>query len=259
MAVLDAYIQEVAKYVENIQKKDLPLKAFSCRKSLDEIRDELPVRVGPRDKPDIILRGETFAELGNPLAGSCAFVLWTDSPSLINDGKITLIGPDIPESAGASLPFGQVLLIGGKELQDQDHESLLQFQYVSDQIEGYMIKSAPDRVWTRVGKKAAEKGFDFETLGKALMGICKSEEPRVEAMEILFVTSSKEDVNQLDSLAVQINKISRDIIKENWKVRGYDIECASDCSSCGEKVVCDNIKDVIAVRKKDKREAEKKK
>jgi len=255
MAVLDAYIQEVAKYVEKIREKDLQVKEFTCLKSLDEIREKLPVRVGPKDKPDIILRGDTFAELGNPLAGSCAFVLWTDNPSLIHNGRITLIGPDIPESSGASLPFGQVLMIGGKEFLDKDHESLLQYQYVSDQIEGYMIKSAPDRVWTRVGKKAAEKGFNFETLGKALLGICKSEEPRVEAMEILFVTSSKEDVKQLDNLAVQINKISRDIIKENWKVRGYDIECASDCSSCGEKVVCDNIRDVIAVRKKEKKES----
>ena len=86
-----------------------------------------------------------------------------------------------------------------------------------------------------------------------MMGICKSEEPRVEAMEILFVTSSKDDVNRLNELSVQINKISKEIIKENWKVRGYDVECLSDCSSCNEKVVCDNIREVIAVRKQEKK------
>jgi len=255
MAILNAYIPEVAKYIEQMRISDRPVKEFVCPDCLEKAKLGLPVMVGPKDKPEIILRGDTFVELGNPLAGSSAFVLWTNDPSLIHDGKITLLGPDIPESSGASLPFGQVLMIGGKQFSDMDHERLVQYQYASDQIEGYMIKSAPDRVWTRVGKKAAKKGFNFETLGKALMSICRQEESRVEAMEILFVTSSKEDVKQLDELSVQINKISKEIIKENWKVRGYDVECLSDCSSCGEKVVCDNIREVIEVRKQDKKSA----
>ena len=117
-----------------------------------------------------------------------------------------------------------------------------------------MIKSAPDRVWSRVSKEAAEKGFDFETLGKALMAVVKSEEPRVEAMEVFFVTQSKEAVQGLVSMATQIRKISKDIVKENWKIRGYDIECASDCSSCGEKEVCDDIRDVISIKKRKKKE-----
>ncbi len=103
--------------------------------------------------------------------------------------------------------------------------------------------------------RAAEKGFDFETLGKALIGVVRSEEPRIEAMEIVFVTASKEVVQGLAKLAAQIRKISKDIVKENWKIRGYDIECASDCSSCGEKVVCDDIRDVISIKKRKKKEA----
>jgi CO dehydrogenase/acetyl-CoA synthase beta subunit len=169
---------------------------------------------------------------------------------LIDDGKIVLLGPDIPESPDASLPFAQILIVGGEGLSDKDHESLVQHQYVGDRIEGYMIKSAPDRVWSRVSKQAAERGFDFETLGKALIRIFKGEETRVQAMEILFVTSSKEAVEGLASLARQVRKISKDIVKENWKIRGFDIECASDCSSCGEKQVCDDIREVISVRKR---------
>jgi len=255
MSVFDAYIQKVAEYVEALRTKGLETKEFTCLEAPDRIKEGLPVRVGRNAHRGIILRSDTYLELGNPLAGSCAFVLWTEKPSLVSDGKVTLLGPDIPESAGGSLPFAQVLIVGGEELSDKDHESLVQHQYVSDRIEGYMIKSAPDRVWSRVSKDAAEKGFDFETLGKALMGIVKSEASRVQAMEIVFVTTSKEDVQGLANIAQQIRKISKDIVKENWKIRGYDIECASDCSSCGEKVVCDDIREVISVKKRKKREA----
>jgi CO dehydrogenase/acetyl-CoA synthase beta subunit len=254
MSVFDAYIQKVAEYVEALRAKGVDTKEFTCLETLDRIKEGLPVQVGPNAHRGIILRSDTYLELGNPLAGSCAFVLWTEKPSLVREGKVTLLGPDIPESADGSLPFAQILIVGGEELSDKDHESLVQHQYVSDRIEGYMIKSAPDRVWGRVSKDAAKKGFDFETLGKALLGIVRSEEPRVQAMEIVFVTTSKEDVGGLANIAAQIRKISKDIVKENWKIRGYDIECASDCSSCGEKVVCDDIREVISVRKKKKKE-----
>jgi hypothetical protein len=68
-------------------------------------------------------------------------------------------------------------------------------------------------------------------------------------MQVLFVTSSKGAVEGLAGIAAQVRKISKDIVKENWKIRGYDIECASDCSSCGEKVVCDEIREVISIKK----------
>jgi acetyl-CoA synthase len=256
MSVFNAYIQKVAQYVEELGRDGPETKEFICRESPKEINKTLPVRVGPNAHQGIILRSDTYLELGSPLAGSCAFVLWTEKASLIDDGKVILVGPDIPESADGSLPFAQVLVVGGENLTDRDHESLVQHQYVSDRIEGYMIKSAPDRVWSRVSKEAAKKGFDFETLGKALMSIVKAEEPRIETMQVFFITSSKEAVQGLAGIAAQVRKISKDIVKENWKIRGYDIECASDCSSCSEKVVCDEIREVISIRKKTKNETE---
>lgn len=254
MAVFDIYIREVAAYVEKLREEGVRSKEFSCLESPERIQEQLPVRVGPNANPRIILRSDTHVELGNPLAGSCALVLWTGNPSLIRDGRITLLGPDIPESSGASLPFGQILMAGGKELSDSEHESLLQSQYVADQIEGYMIKSAPDRIWSRVSKPVAEKGFDFETLGKALMSIYKADESKVEVMEIVFVTSTREDVQGLSTMVAQVDKISREIVKESWKIRGYDIECDLDCNSCGDKPVCDDIRDVLAEKKKKDRE-----
>jgi CO dehydrogenase/acetyl-CoA synthase beta subunit len=108
-------------------------------------------------------------------------------------------------------------------------------------------------MWCRVSKDAAEKGLDFETLGRALMAIAKSEIPQVQAMEVVFVTSSKEDLQQLVDINEQVRKIGKDIVRETWLARGYDVlECTLgwDCASCDDKSVCDEIREVVKVRKK---------
>jgi CO dehydrogenase/acetyl-CoA synthase beta subunit len=146
-----------------------------------------------------------------------------------------------------------VLIAGGGELSEQQHSALDENQYASDRIEGYMTKSTPGRMWCRVSTDAAGKGFDFETLGRALMAIIKSEMPQVQAMEVVFVTSSKADIEQLAEIGEQVRKISKDIVRETWLARGYDVlECTLswDCGTCDDKSVCDEIKEVVKVRKK---------
>jgi len=258
VAIFDAYVKKMAEYVEGMRGKGRQVREFDCPGDPGKLLEELPVRVGPEASSGIILRGDTFVELGSPDAGSCAFLLWTDNPSLVGDGKITLIGPNIQESEGTSLPFGQVLMVGGAGLGKEEHSALEHNQYIADQIEGYMLRSTSERMWGRVSKDAATKGFDFDTLGKALMSIFKTAMPKVQAIEVIFITSDKEDVRQLDNIAEQVRKISKDITRETWLARGYDIlECTLgwDCNTCSDKPVCDEIREVITVRKKKTRKA----
>jgi len=258
VAIFDAYVKKMAEYVEGMRGKGRQVREFDCPGDPGKLLEELPVRVGPEASSGIILRGDTFVELGSPDAGSCAFLLWTDNPSLVGDGKITLIGPNIQESEGTSLPFGQVLMVGGAGLGKEEHSALEHNQYIADQIEGYMLRSTSERMWGRVSKDAATKGFDFDTLGKALMSIFKTAVPKVQAIEVIFITSDKEDVRQLDNIAEQVRKISKDITRETWLARGYDIlECTLgwDCNTCSDKPVCDEIREVITVRKKKTRKA----
>jgi CO dehydrogenase/acetyl-CoA synthase beta subunit len=253
MSIYDAYIPKIAEYVTDLQAKGRQVREFRCPSDVSQLLQGLPVRVGPGASPGIILRSDTFAEIGNPEAGSTALLLWTDNPSLVSDGKITLIGPDIPESPDASLPFAQVLIVGGPGLSDKDHQTLEHTQFVADRIEGYMIRSVAQVIWSRVNKDAAARGFRFETLGRALMSIFKTDVPKVQAMEILFVTSGKDDLEPLGTMGAQVNKIFKSMLREDWKARGFNVyECASgyDCKACPDQPVCDDIKEVIKVRKK---------
>ena len=254
MSLFDPYIGRVSQYADDLRHKDRKFREFDCPASAEDLTRGLPVRVGPKAGSDIILRGDTFVELGSPDVGSASFLLWTDDPSLLKSGRITLIGPDIPESEGASLPFGQVIIAAGKKLSGDKHELIERTQYISDQIEGYMLKGMSRQMWGRISKDAARKGFNFETLGRALMAIFKSSIPEVEAIEIIFVTTSKEDLEPLQDLGEQVREISKNVTKEIWKSKGYDIECFSpyDCNNCPDSTVCDEIKEMVNVRKQTK-------
>ena len=248
MATFDEQIREVARYVDEMRARGRTVREFSAPSAAAALRAGLPISLGPGASPGIILRGDTFVELGNPQAGSCALLLWTDNPALVNDGEITLVGPDIRESAGASLPFGQVIIAAGSKLGVEDHQVLDRAQYVGDQIEGYMVRNSMRDVWGRVSKAAAAKGFSFAVLGRALMFFFKSSQPRVEAVAITFVTSAKEDVIHLRAVADRVRTASAEIVKEQWKARGYDLDCDLDCRSCRDREVCDDVRKVIAGR-----------
>ncbi len=249
MTVFDVYVQKVAEYVETMRARGREIRTFQVPLSSARLSKSLPIRVGPGANPGIILRDDTSVELGNPEAGSSSFLLLTDSPSLLNDGRITLIGPDIKESAGKSLPFGQVLMVGGTSLADKDIEALQHVQIIGDQIEGYMTRSLTRNIWSRVSKDAVGKGFGFEILGQALMAICRSGHARIQTVEVVFITSGKNDLKSLNNLAEQVQKIGREVVRENWKIKGYDIDCLSDCSNCKDKSVCDDIKEVLREKK----------
>lgn len=251
--MFDEYIGKVSRYIEEMRGREGRVAEFDHPGSPEKLREGLPIEVGSNANPGIVLRSDTFLELGNPEAGSCAALLWTDRPSLIRDGRITLFGPDIPESSGASLPFGQILMLAGEGLEREDHETLQQAQHVADRIEGYMVRSASQSLWSRISKDAAAKGFDFETLGRALMDLVKTGAPAISAAEVLFVTTSKEDIEQLDGIVSGVKEVGRNIIKETWKARGYDLDCDLDCASCNDQEVCDEIREVIVARRKKAR------
>jgi CO dehydrogenase/acetyl-CoA synthase beta subunit len=256
VAAFDEYIGKVAEYARALRAGGGPVQEFDCSGSPEELRAGLPVKVGPGANPGIILRSDTFMELGNPAAGSCSLLLWTDDPARLRNGRIALFGPGIQESAGASLPFGQVLIAAGERLEAKDHETLQQAQHVSDQIEGYMVRTTSENVWGRVSNDAGARGFDFETLGRALMSLVKADVPGVSAVEVVFVTTSKEDVTRLGEIASKVKQLGGEILRETWKARGYDMDCDFDCESCMDQSVCDEIRDVIASNREKARAQE---
>jgi CO dehydrogenase/acetyl-CoA synthase beta subunit len=245
----EVHLPRVRAYVARKKDQGREVRETACDTRGERLVANLPVRVGPDAGQGIILKEDTFVELGNPSVASCAFVVWSDEPAAVEDGRITCIGTDIQQGEGQSLPFGQVMIISGTELAEEHYPQLERTQYAPDQIEGYMLRSVPRRVWGRVSNDAAARGFCFETLGRSLMSVFRRMNPLVEATEVIFVTSSKEDVDELDDIAADVRKFSGELKKLVRQQDGtYDCTDYS-CTTCDEKPVCDSIRDWIELRR----------
>ncbi len=252
MGGFDLFIGELRDSVGAL-RADHPSREYSWPGPPEAAIDGLCVCVGPGANPGIILRSDTFVEIGNPTKGSVAMVLWSDDPSAVSDGSVTLVGPDIPESESESMSFAQVLIVAGPTLSPADQGVLQQCQHVGDEVEGYMLKSTADNVWGRVSREAAAAGFDFETLGRAYLYLLKTALPRATAAEVVFVTAGKAEVQSLADLALRSRETGTEMVTEVWREQGFDVDCSLDCNACSSKPVCDDIREVLAVRKADTR------
>ena len=194
---------------------------------------------------NIILSQDTAIELGNPRQESVSFLLWTEDAGLLRDGRIRLVGRDLPECADMSLPFGKVILaevdgFDGENGYDRYRE-MEGLRYGLD-LKGYMLRAVSQyqREWSRISREAVENGFSFGVLGGALMKRFRKL-PYVRAVEILFVNSTVEDVAALRPIAGEAEKIISAMNKM------FD-ELSFDCTSCDYQEVCDDVGELRSMR-----------
>ena len=97
-------------------------------------------------------------------------------------------------------------------------------------------------LWSRVSKESVAGGFCFNTLGKAIINSYKAKfnDPSVE---VLFICSSKEDVEELKDLQ---QKVSRIISAMNKMMEEFSF----DCSSCEYLDVCGDVRQLGNLREK---------
>lgn len=237
MEVFNDDIAWLRRYIESKRTQGRDVRLLDSGKGDHRYPDFLS-----SERPSIVLKEDTWLELGNPSSSSTAPVLVTDHLELVDDGAITLIGPDVPEVRG-SLPFAQILLIASKELQDEDYRKLNSFQYELE-LAGYMIKAVPSSltIWSRISKESADEGFSFEILGRAIADRYKARFD-IPSLEIVFVTSSKEDVEELEDIH---HKVTRIISAMNKMIE----ETSFDCSSCEYLEVCADVRQLGALRER---------
>jgi CO dehydrogenase/acetyl-CoA synthase beta subunit len=194
---------------------------------------------------NIVLKEDMGLELGSPEMESVSCLLWTEDHSLIADGRITLIGPDFPQSAGKSLPFGKVVLLGVEGFTHDNaydrHKELDFLRYDLD-LNGFMMRAVSQymREWCRISRESLALGFSAPVLGSSLMALFKGA-PYVKAFEVIFSTSSTDDVHRLKEITAPAEKI---IAAMNKMAAEMDFECGS----CDYQDVCDEAEGLKGMR-----------
>lgn len=245
MPNFEKYIGKVAAFVREQTEQHVNVRQLDTARAADGIR------IGPGAGTELVLKRDTYLELGSPSTASCTVALYSNIAAQVPRTRMTLIGPDIGETGPGCIPFGQVLIASGSGLTEDDYETLVEAQYVTDSVEGYMVRSSSSHIWSRVSNDAVERGFNFATLGRAIEAHAKELVPRVEAVELVFVTCGEEAVRQLAAIAEEVERTAREIRQRVWKQRGVDIfECTSGthCGKCSDKEICDRIRGMAGQR-----------
>jgi CO dehydrogenase/acetyl-CoA synthase beta subunit len=235
MKLFDGLFKEIREFIEH-RNREGQTRIFHARDSISW---------ASAGKRDIVLNPDMGVELGSPSHESTSFFLWTNNFDLVQDGIITLDGPDIWECDNRYMPFGKIVFIGGKGFDEENcYERYREMELLRYDLslEGYMIRAVSQsmREWSRVSKKAIAARFSFSTLGSALMKLFKSLE-YINAVEVFFVSSSSETVKRLRGFGEQV-------MRYMGAVRKLSEPHFLDCDSCEYRDVCDDLSELREMR-----------
>jgi CO dehydrogenase/acetyl-CoA synthase beta subunit len=194
---------------------------------------------------NIVLKEDLGLELGSPEKDSVSCLLWTHDLTLVSDGRITLIGDDFPDKTGSSLPFGKVVIAGVEGLTEDnayDRHKEMDFLRYNLDLKGFMLRAVSQfmREWCRISKEALQANFNAQVLGSALIGLFRAQ-PFVKAVEVIYCTSSTEDVGRLKEITSPAEKI----IGAMNKMAG---EMDFECDTCDYQAVCDDATQLKSMR-----------
>lgn len=187
----------------------------------------VPITIGPAFEGESIRKTDMHMEFGGGRTEAYELVRMV-GPDEIEDGKITVIGPEIDDvEEGGKLPLGINIKIYGRKMQE-DFESVLErrVHYFINYGEGLWHVAQRDLCWLRISKDAFAKGFKIRHFGEILIAKFKSEFPAiVDRVEIVIYTDK-------DKVA-EGHKVAREYYeRRDERLRGMTDESVETFYSC---------------------------
>jgi len=244
-------IENIRNFIDQEDQKGKKITIFKRSSSPSNYFKKFDIKVELDNCKEIILQEETKIELGGESKNSFSIVYPISEFEDIKDGDIILIGQEIEDISDRNLDFGMFILIGGTKISEKEKDKLRRFNFLSNGIEGYMIRTIPRRFWCRISDDVIKKNFSFEFLGNAIMYLYKQKfKDLIESIEILFINSYPNTIKEFIDIASEIREqISAKWKKkiEEWKKR---IDCEYDwaCEICPVKDDCFKIKETLVER-----------
>jgi CO dehydrogenase/acetyl-CoA synthase beta subunit len=204
------------------------------------------------ERGNIVLQADTGVELGNPRDESASFMVWTLDQSLVRDGIITRVGPDVQGYPGGRLPLGKAVLLAVDGFtRDNCYERHREIELARHDLnlKGYMVRAVSQymREWSRISVEAMADGFSLELLSSALINRYRKLD-YVRAVEVLLVTSSPGDVRALRLIG---ERAARLVAAMNKMAQ----ELSFNCDTCEYTDVCGEVDALKSMRQSMKRES----
>ncbi|MBN2451951.1 MAG: CO dehydrogenase/CO-methylating acetyl-CoA synthase complex subunit beta, partial [Lentisphaeria bacterium] len=168
------------------------LEVRGCKVRITKV--PVPVPYGPAFEGERIRKADVQVEFGGNRTPAFEFVTAVELDQ-IDDGEITLIGPDIDAVApGTALPLAIWVEVAGRKMQS-DFEPILerQIHHLVNSAEGIWHMGQRDIVWTRVSKNGFARGLRLRHYGEILHAKLLSDYPAiVDKVRVTLITEREE-------------------------------------------------------------------
>jgi acetyl-CoA synthase len=158
----------------------------------------IPVSYGPAFEGERVRKEQTYLEFGGNKSPAFEYVTMRDL-SDVEDGKITVVGPEIDEvEEGSAIPLGIWVEVAGRKMQS-DFESILerQIHHMINGAEGVWHLGQRDILWARISKAAQARGFKIAHFGEILHAKLLNDYPAIVDKVQVTLYTNQEDVERL--------------------------------------------------------------
>jgi CO dehydrogenase/acetyl-CoA synthase beta subunit len=233
-------------FKEPLEHLSAYLQDAGGRKVLREFYSD-PFSAWP-EQSSLVLQEDTALELGGA-GGSLFMILWTGQGGVIRPGRISLVGPDLVETAANKLPFTQIVLVRGAFQDEYATYRDLRDTVFDTRLKGISTRVWPDRqkVWCRVSREALGQGFNLMRYGCTLLKRLYSL-PSVQEAEIIFATEAL-NKGPLTAVAEKV----QDMVEALLMI--YE-ENDFDCESCEYSEICEEVAGLKEIHQRLQKERE---
>ena len=193
--------------------------------------EDIPVDVGVIYEGERIRKEQMHVGFGGPKVEKKFELVRARSLDEVEDGKITIIGPDIKDlEPGKEYPLGILIEVAGKEV-EEELEGVIErrIHEFMNYIEGCMHLNQRYDIWIRISKKSFQKGLNsFQIVGKVLYRLFKSELPFIEKIQITFITDPEKVAEKFEE-AMKVYE-SRDARARGLK--DEEVDAFYGCTLC---------------------------
>ncbi|MHA1804050.1 MAG: hypothetical protein ACTSU4_05890 [Promethearchaeota archaeon] len=244
-------IADIKKYIEDQRQSSNFYREISTKSDLKRFITSHEIHVALNSHKEIILQEETGLELGGMGNTSYSLIYPTNESIEIHDGTIMVLGPEINQLSQSSVDFALIIFIKGKNLTRKMRSHLKHLSFISDGIEGFSIRSIPQRLWCRLTKNILKRNFSFEFLAKAFLYLYEERYGSwIEKIEIILINSLPELIERIKTMGMKLDKLERLRWKEKineWKKR-LDCDYNWDCITCPYTETCEELRKIIRLR-----------
>ena len=190
----------------------------------------IPVSFGPAFEGEIVRRAAMHCEWGGKGAAGMEW-LRMKAPDEVQDGKVSVIGPDINDCAeGSTVPIAIIVDVAGRKMQ-KDFEPVLERQIHNfiNCAEGVQHIGQRDMVWIRVSKNAFKQGFKLKHFGDIVHACLHNDfDTIVDKVQVTIYTRKDE----IDRLLPQARESYRERDKRLAGLTDEAIDTYYSCTLC---------------------------